>query len=183
MGRVAEFETEKLVLGVLLSEISLRAALLEGLQGLFGSVDFTGPDLPFTSSHYYDAELGASIVRFFLSFRELVDPQTLPEIKIETNRLELRLGSGSRRRVNLDPGLLSLSRFVLASTKNSAHRIPLRHGIYAEVTLVYERGSFRPLEWTYPDYRSPGYLQVLGRIRGIYKEQRREAARGTGSPA
>ncbi len=57
---------------------------------------------------------------------------------------------GGDRTLNLDPGLLSLSRFALATTKDGSHRIPLRDGIYAEVTLVYERGGFHPLPWTVP---------------------------------
>ena len=60
---------------------------------------------------------------------------------------------------------------MLASTKPSAHRVPLASGIYAEVELLYERGAFRPVEWTYPDYRSPEYLEILGHIRGLFKAQ------------
>ena len=37
-----------------------------------------------------------------------------------------------QRRVNLDAGYLCLAKLVLASTKDHAHRIYLRDGIYAE---------------------------------------------------
>ena len=77
--------------------------------------------------------------------------------------------------MNLDPGLLSLPRFVLATTKESAHRIPLEEGIYAEITLLYEKGSFRPLAWTYPDFRSEGYIVLLNEIRLRYKSQLKPA--------
>ena len=46
------------------------------------------------------------------------------------------------RRVNLDPGLLSLANLILATTKNRSHRIPLFDGIYAELTLLYAKKQF-----------------------------------------
>jgi hypothetical protein len=39
------------------------------------------------------------------------------------------------------------------------------------VTLTYVGGRFTPLPWTYPDYRSPEYQQVLTAIRELYREQ------------
>jgi hypothetical protein len=57
---------------------------------------------------------------------------------------------------------------VLLTTKNYTHRIYLKHGIYAEVTLYYKDGSFRPWDWTYPDYRTPGYIDFFNRARREY---------------
>jgi hypothetical protein len=79
----------------------------------------------------------------------------------------------AQRPVNLDPGLLSPARFVLASTKPSAHRVPLSAGIYAEIELLYEQGRFRPVEWTYPDYCSEEYRGILEHIRELFKAQSR----------
>ena len=73
--------------------------------------------------------------------------------------------------MNLDPGLLSLGKLILASTKDNAQRIPLRDGIYAEVTLIYREKSYRPLPWTYPDYRSPEYLEILHALREELREK------------
>ncbi len=95
----------------------------------------------------------------------------IAEIKLQTNRVEEQFREAGGRKVNIDPGLLCLSRFILVTTKESAHRIPLSGGIHAEITLLFHKGSFRPLEWTYPDYRSPEYLHVLNEIRGLYKAQ------------
>jgi hypothetical protein len=74
-------------------------------------------------------------------------------------------GPDHKRRVNLDPGLLSLYNLVLASTKSFAHRIYLRDGIYAEVTLLYQAGKFSPLAWTYPDYQTDVCQEFLLRCR------------------
>jgi hypothetical protein len=175
MGSPRAFEREKLVVGVLASEPADRELLLALVEQRFGPSDWASPQLPFTYTHYYDEEMGGPISRCFLSFSALVDPGSLAGIKLATNRLEDELRHEGRRRVNLDPGLVSLSRFILASTKPGAHRIALAEGIYAEITLIFERGGFRAVEWTYPDYRSPEYLEILNRIRALLKAQLRSA--------
>ena len=109
-------------------------------------------------------------MRFFVSFEELADPSDFAEIKITTNRLEEIFASDGKRKVNLDPGMLSLERFMLATTKNNGHRIPLSNGIYAEVTLRYVKKEFRDLPWTYADYRSGSYKRILEEIREKYRK-------------
>ncbi len=176
MGLPGAFTPEKLVLGVLTSRPDLREEIAAALSASWGPVDYASGFLPFTWSHYYDAEMGTPIQRFFLSLERLVDPASLSEIKRATNLLEERWHDGGRRTVNLDPGLVALSRFTLATTKENAHRIPLSGGIYAEVTLLFARGSYRPLEWTYPDYRSEPTVAILNHLRGLYKEQLKKVA-------
>lgn len=170
MGIPKEFEKEKLIIGILTSQPQRETHLNELLEKAFGPVDFISSKEGFNFSSYYYKEMGAPLIRYFVSFERLVDPTLLAEIKNKTNELERALSEDGKRRFNLDPGLLALSRFILASTKNSSHRIPLKDGIYAEVELVFERGTFRPVEWTYPDYRSEFYISVLNTIRKIYKK-------------
>jgi hypothetical protein len=169
MGQITRFKPEKLVMPILISQTQMRHSLLQALQARCGPIDYTSVDLPFSYTHYYDEEMGTPITRFFISFHRLVDPGTLSQIKTQTNGLESRFTEGGRRKVNIDPGLLNLSRFVLASSKDGSHRIPLTDGVFAEVTLMYEKGRFRPLEWTYPDYRSNEYLRIMRDIRNLYK--------------
>jgi hypothetical protein len=171
MGEATQFLPEKLVMAVLISRPQREKELLDILSEKWGPSDLCSQTMPFTYTDYYDKEMGSGIQRFFVSFRRLVDPAQIAEIKLQTNRIEERFREGEARKVNIDPGLLCLSRFVLVTTKESAHRIPLASGIYAEVTLLYHKGGFRPLEWTYPDYRSPQYLTILNEIRGLYKTQ------------
>jgi len=171
MGEATQFLPEKLVMAVLISRPQREQELLGVLGETWGPPDLCSPCMPFSYTDYYDNEMGPGIQRFFVSFRRLVDPSLIADIKIQTNRVEERFREADARKVNIDPGLLCLSRFVLVTTKESAHRIPLSGGIYAEVTLLYHKGSFRPLEWTYPDYRSPDYLGILNEIRGLYKAQ------------
>jgi hypothetical protein len=169
MGTLKPFAPEKLVIGVLSSLPSSWEDVFSDLERLFGPSDYRSAGIPFTFTRYYDAEMGVPIERRFYSCRDLVDPERLADVKLRTNALEDGYRQAARRRVNLDPGLLSLSRVALATTKEAAHRIPLRRGIYAEVTLIFEKGGFRPLPWTYPDYRTDRYREIFREIRALYK--------------
>ena len=171
MNRAGSFQKEMLIVGMLSTDREMKDEAKRRLEELDGGCRYAGPSLPFTYTDYYDAEMGEGIERDFLAFETLVDPSLLAEFKLDTNRLEERFVVGGGRRVNLDPGLLSLGKLILASTKDNAQRIPLRDGIYAEVTLIYREKSYRPLPWTYPDYRSPEYLEILHALREELREK------------
>ena len=111
--------------------------------------------------------------RQIVSFQRLVVPSDLASIKRQTNELEWSLAREDERRVNIDPGYVSLGKLVLASTKDHAHRLYLGQGIYGEVTLTYQRGRFRPWPWTYPDYADERYCALFDEIRNRYKVQLR----------
>ena len=70
--------------------------------------------------------------------------------------------------VNIDPGYLLHERFVLATGKNYSHRIHIGKGIYADLTLIFARGRYEPLPWTYPDYASENMLTFLKQVRKKY---------------
>lgn len=155
----------KLFAGLLFSDGERARRAISRLCDRFGSLDLITRPRLFTESTYYDKEMGKSIFRCFLSFQEYVNPADLPEIKLFTNELENTFAVRGFRTVNIDPGILSEERLILATGKNYTHRIYLRDGIYADLTLVYRKGAYRPLEWTYPDYRDPFLLHLLGVIR------------------
>ncbi|MCE5256883.1 MAG: DUF4416 family protein [Spirochaetaceae bacterium] len=165
MGTSRSFENEILVMGVLLSRGEDFAPIGERLAGSFGPLELASKSEDFRWTDYYDEEMGAGILRFYLMFRDFVDPSRLSEIKQEANRIETAFSIGGKRRVNLDPGLLAPGRFVLATTKDRAHRIALSDGIFAELTLIYERGTFHALPWTYPDWASEPVRTMLSQWR------------------
>ncbi len=63
---------------------------------------------------------------------------------------------------------------MLATGKNYLHRIYLGRGVYADLTLIYEKGGFQPLPWTYPDYASPEVRAVLALMRERLLDQLRD---------
>jgi hypothetical protein len=171
MGKLRQPAPMKLVCGLLGAAHRFPRAQ-EGLIAEFGSIDYRSTVIPFVHTTYYEKEMGSGLSRTWVSFERLIDPGELPEVKLTTNRLEMELsGSGGRRTVNLDPGLLDESKLVLASTKNYAHRIYLAQGIYAEVTLIYRHGRFHELPWTYADYREN--TQVFDEIRKLLRGVRK----------
>jgi len=131
----------------------------------FGPVADRSADIPFDFTDYYRAEFGDNLARRWLGFHLPCSPVLLASAKLATGVIERECGRDGRRRVNLDPGLLTFHNLVLASTKDHAHRIYLRDGIFAELTLLYRDGGWEPLPWTYPDYRTEACLEFLGRCR------------------
>jgi hypothetical protein len=99
-----------------------------------------------------------------------------PEL-VEGQRRMGGAGAGlpAPRPINLDPGCIALSKLVLATTKDQAHRIYLGRGIYAEITLTYLNGAFRPMPWTYPDYRTEPYRRFFEQVRADLLEGQRGA--------
>lgn len=169
MGEINKFQSENLIIGVLSTVPGVEKELQAELENKFGPVDLVSSELNFDFTNYYDSEMGKDIKRWFYSFSTLIDPAELPRIKAVTNELEELWAEDGERKVNLDPGMLDLNRLILATTKNVGHRIPLQAGIYGEVTLIFMKKEFHPLPWTYPDYQSPAYIEILKKIRDLYK--------------
>lgn len=158
----------KLVIGVLTENKGLSSDVGAVLVDRFGPVDMVSPWMPFSDTSYYEGEMGGPLFRRMVSFSRLVDPGTLADIKLWTNALEDGFAEAGKRRVNLDPGLLALSRFVLASAKDFAHKIYVGQGIYADLTLIYSAGAFHPLPWTFPDYTESSMIHFLTDVRRRY---------------
>jgi len=172
MSRPKEPPSVKLLMGLLFCDADVRQRALEALCTCFGPLDFLSRPEPFVYTDYYDAELGEGIKRQLASFLHLVPQDVLPDANGATNRIEADLSFEGKRRINIDPGLLSEERLVLATGKNYTHRIYLGRGIYADLTLMYQAGSYRALPWTYPDYRSPMMLHYLAVLRQKLRFQR-----------
>jgi hypothetical protein len=171
MGKIREPVLVKLIVSMFTGDETLLAVARGALANRFGAIDYQSESLPFHHTEFYAREFGPGLVRQIVAFAELIPPQRLAEVKRTTNELELTWAVDGKRRVNLDPGYVSLGKLVLATTKDYSHRIYLGQGIYAEVTLKYEHGRFQPWEWTYPDYASAPYLEIFGEIRRSYVDQ------------
>lgn len=171
MGQVREVSPVKLLAGLIAACPSLFEAVKERLENEWGPVDCLSEIMDFNYTRYYEKEMGSPLYRQFISFANLIDPGSLAFRKVFTNLLENELTGEGKRKVNIDPGYLTPAKLVLATTKDRSHRIYLRDGIYAEVTLLYYRGKYEPLPWTYPDYRSEGYRRYFARVREICLSQ------------
>ncbi len=161
----------KLIIGLIYRDSHEYLAVKPFLLRAFGPIDYESPELDFNHTAYYEREFGSGLKRRFVAFLRLISPDSLAAIKVRTNRLEKRRARLGKRRINIDPGYVDLAKLVLASTKDFCHRIYLSKGIFAEITLVYKKGGFTAWEWTYPDYRTPAYLDIFNHIRHAYAQQ------------
>lgn len=164
----------KLVIGCFTKEKDILGDVAARLSGSFGPPDAISRWLPFEHTDYYNSEMGSPLFRRLMAFRELIRQEVLADIKLFTNELEGKFSVHGARLVNIDPGYLLAERLVLGTGKNYTHRIYLKEGIYADLTLIYQKGRFRPLDWTYPDFAGEEIGGFLGSVRSRYLYQVRQ---------
>lgn len=171
MGAVSIPEKAIFFAGLLYNSSVDVSRLFYILEEQFGKVWERTSPYPFTETDYYCTEMGDSIQRIYVSFENLIRMEELADIKLRTNRMETDMFSHeNKRNVNIDPGYITSAKVVLATTKNNQHRIYLRDGIYAEVTLRFRKNSFTPWEWTYRDYRRKETIVFFNSVRDHYRK-------------
>ncbi len=171
MSNPSEAEDVKLISSLFSADANLIDRVILEMEGLFGPTDWISPAFFFDRTKYYEKEMGWPLHRRFISFKILVRPQDIVEIKWKTNTLEKKESQRGKRKINIDPGYVALERLVLATGKNYTHRIYLSKGIFADLTLIFQRGSFSPLAWTYRDYGDPESIGYFNGVRERYKRQ------------
>lgn len=175
MGSILNPHPVKLISGAITSSPVLFSEIEKKLTKSFGPIDYRSRIIDFDSTDYYTAEMGKDLKRRFFSFKKLIDPEKLSEIKLKTNKMELLFAKSAKIRkriVNIDPGYINDAKLVLASTKDYNHRLYTAKGIYQEITLTFQSSSFRPFDWTYPDYRTDDYIAIFNHIRELFMAQR-----------
>jgi hypothetical protein len=173
MSAPREADDVKLVSSLFSSQEPLLEQVIRELQASFGPVDWTSPTLCFDRTSYYEREMGWPLYRRFVSFRRLIRPEEIVQVKLMCNQTEKKYSAAGKRQINIDPGYISLERLILTTGKNYTHRIYLSKGIYADLTLVFRKGSFESVQWTYPDYADPMVIGYFNEVRARYKTQLR----------
>ncbi len=145
---------------------------------VLGDIVLASEVFSFDYTEYYERAMGAGLKKVLLAYEKLIDPAQLADVKHQTNAWEDEYRNTAdcpeSRPLNLDPGYVTQAKLVLATTKDRDHRIYLGRGIFAEVTLHFQRGrGWLPREWTYADYRSDGYHEFLTRCRAYLRGRNR----------
>ncbi len=182
MRKISFPKPAKLIISMFTSDKCLFSLYKEELIKRFGEVDMESNNQSFNFTDYYEEEFGENLMQKLFSFSTLIRQDELAEIKIITNGLEKNIKNENiknnmacnKRKINLDPGYITLNKYILASTKNGPSRIYLSQGIYAEITLRFINKSFVPCEYTYPNYKTNGYINFLNSVRQKYKLQLRD---------
>ena len=175
MWQLKDPQPVKLLFGILAANHQCLHTTIDTITNKFGRIDFSSDVWPFDKTDYYNEQTGNRILRKFVSLEKIIDPGKLAKIKLLTNKLEQKLAKSLAlplpRPVNLDPGIIEPSKLILATTKNYSHRIYIGKKIYAEVTLIFDKGKWNYLEHTYPDYKQQCYFDYFSKVRERLLEQ------------
>ncbi|RMH81316.1 MAG: DUF4416 family protein [Acidobacteria bacterium] len=138
----------------LIGELSIREV----------SQSFLFPNL----QRYYSKEMGGELYKVFLCLDGFMQKEDLKEFKLWSLEKEKEFSKEGRRTLNIDPGYVDESHLVLASSKKRGGRLYLGEGVYAEIEYLYLYGGFRPLYWTYWDYRDRRVREFFQKVRENY---------------
>ncbi len=161
--------------GLLAGDADQLAAARNELSQWYGPIHYATEPIAFNFTEYYTPEMGPHLLRQWVRFSTLFAPDQLARCKLETNMSEIllarQLASAVRRPVNIDPGYVTRSKVVLASTKDHGHRIYLEQGVYAEVTLHWTAAGWGFSPWTYADHQTPTATKFFTECRQYYFRQ------------
>jgi hypothetical protein len=177
MGQVAEHRPVLLIVAAFSRYDDALDWARSQCESQFGRVALVSERFAHHETRYYEASMGAGLLKTFLAFDQLIDPAELVGLKWQSNAWEDQYqaisGHPEARPLNLDPGYLTEAKLVLASTKDRDHRLYLDRGIYAENTLYYSRGAWQSRPWTYPDYLRADYHEFFTRCRDFLRDKYR----------
>lgn len=175
MSTPGEAQPVKLFAGLLSPDPTLLIAIEEELAALYGPIDARSDIVAWDVSRYYELEMGSNLLRRFVAFARPILPEALPDIKLGAGEVERRHArAGGGRRINIDPGYVDVGKVVLASTKPAGHRMYLRSGVYAEMTLLYHSGRYEAFVYTYADFLWPATTAFLTEARRTHLRQLKE---------
>lgn len=159
-------EKAKLFCGIMYINDNSYKIILKKLTEKFGSIEEESNAYSFADfTNYYEKEMGSTIKKRFVVFKQQIDMHHLADIKLFTNNLEDELSVKEKRMFNLDPGYFTLHKLVLASMKDRAHKIYLGKGVYADLALIFRKNNAQDFEWTFPDFKS-------AMVKSFFLEQR-----------
>ncbi len=170
MGELTDSKPVKLITSIIYRDDKLLAESEAFLVKEYGEKEDLEATFPFDQTGYYEKEFGKDLKRKLLCFRGLITLDSSGKIKVFTNDVERTLSLVGRRRVNIDPGYVTEAKVVLLTTKDYSHRVYVGDKIFAEVTLYFQNGSFRPWPWSYPDYASNELVGYFNDVRARYRE-------------
>lgn len=168
MRKLLEPLPAMMLCSILFRNRDVCAGAVARLEKEFGPVEIKSPEWQFDHTDYYRQEMGSDLMRIFLVFSRRVPQDCLVHAKLACRKIEKKFMSCGSRTVNIDPGILTPERLILATCKNFTHRIYLGQGIFAEITLIATRQGLSRLEWTFPDYASAEIIEFWNITRQHY---------------
>jgi len=146
----------KLFFGILYSDKELLRKITEKLEKRFGEIEKQSFSYNFERfTKYYNKEMGSNLKKKFLIFKNKITKDRLANIKTQSNKLENEFKIKNKRKIDLDPGYLTTSELILASSKASPYKTEIAKGVYSHKTLKFNKkqNCFEELPRTFPDFR------------------------------
>ncbi len=165
---------------VITRHAAARQWAIDRIGDRWGGTSIVSPEIPFEAGGYYTASMGSDLTKVLVATAGVCDPAELADWKHESNRWETEYAANfsheEDRPLNLDAGYATQAKLVLATTKDRDHRIYLRDGMFAEVTLCYVGRKWQSHRWTYPSYRAEKVSEFVtgcrNQLRAHLKETR-----------
>ncbi|MBP9023612.1 MAG: DUF4416 family protein [Spirochaetes bacterium] len=157
----------KLFCGFIYSDEEILNKSISLLSESYGKIILESESFPFQHTCYYES-MGQNLKKALIAFDPLIERDQMSLIKTHSNEIENLFLDNGKRRINIDPGYLTLSNVYLASCKEYYHRIYIGNGIYLENEYYWSKKDYVFFEWTYPDYKTEGYLNFFKELRKIY---------------
>src|SRR4051794_17072701 len=119
MARVQRSNQSLLVIACFSRHPAALSWAAERLEQIYGPVALTSKNFDFNHTAYYEKDMGPGLLKRFVAFSNLVPADSLADIKNRTIALEGELAETHSyhdlRPLNLDPGILQLGKFILAT--------------------------------------------------------------------
>ncbi|HOH37914.1 MAG TPA: DUF4416 family protein, partial [Spirochaetota bacterium] len=160
----------KLFCGFIYSDEEILDKTISLLSESYGKIILKSESFPFQHTCYYET-MGQNLKKVLIAFDLLIERDQMALIKIHSNEIENLFLDNGKRKINIDPGYLTLSNVYLASCKEYYHRIYIGNGIYLENEYYWSKKDYVFFEWTYPDYKTEGYLKFFKELRKIYAQE------------
>lgn len=141
-----------LITAVMTNTKNLFVPVLNEFEKKFGGCFLLSPWFEFSHSRYYENEMGKNLKKRFICFKNPINQDSLSYVKNFAYETENRYLADNKRKINLDPGILTIEKYVLSTFKNFSHRIYLGNKVFAEVEFGFKNSRPYFFEWTYPDY-------------------------------
>ena len=162
----------KLIIGVIYADPQWLLKAKLAIKRHSWEIDNQSQEFVFDQTDYYSKEMGDGLKRCFLSIKGLQSLEFSAEWKLKTLEIEKQLSNKGKRRINLDPGYLDLSRVVLLSGKEGSHKIYLRNGVWADLILLKDKGGYKNFPWTFPDISTGCYDDFFLKLRAEFKREK-----------
>lgn len=153
-------------------DLFTETEFIKKVEALFGECISHVPEFNPLST-YYAKEMGdaSSLKRIFYVPTKAYPREFLLTTKLLSLKWESEWSKDSKRMVNVDLGFICAENFILATTKNYAHRVFLGQKIFADLTYQCLDGRFQTLPWTYPDFQEEAKIDFLSWCRSYLLTQ------------